>query len=67
MEFIFIFALMKVYFYHTQDIQRIMREWGEGRFPGHYLYGATQLGDHGIDVVSPLPPAVAFALASDTI
>ena len=51
MEFIFIFALMKVYFYHTQDIQRIMREWGEGRFPGHYLYGATQLGDHGIDVV----------------
>lgn len=42
---------MKVYFYHTQDIQRIVREWAEGRFPGHFLYGATRLGDSGIDVV----------------
>ena len=42
---------MKVYFYHTQDIQRIVREWGQGRFPGHFLYGATLLDRHGIDVV----------------
>lgn len=42
---------MKVYFYHTQDIQRIVREWKDGRFPGHYLYGAMGLGSHGISVV----------------
>ncbi len=58
---------MKVYFYHTQDIQRIMREWGEGRFPGHYLYGATQLGDHGIDVVFHRYRPLLLSLASDTI
>ena len=42
---------MKVYFYHTQDIQRLHREWEEGLFPGHFLYGATLLGNHGIDVI----------------
>lgn len=42
---------MKVYFYHTQDIQRIVRECGEGRFPAHFLYGATLLGGHGIGVI----------------
>lgn len=42
---------MKVYLYHTQDIQRIVREWGQGVFPGHFLYGATQLGDYGIEVI----------------
>lgn len=42
---------MKVYFYHTQDVRRILGEWREGRFPGHFLYGATHLADHGIEVV----------------
>ena len=41
---------MRVYFYHTQDIQRILREHAEGRFPGHLLYGATHFAEHGIDV-----------------
>ncbi|MGN1262896.1 MAG: glycosyltransferase [Prevotella sp.] len=42
---------MKVYFYHTQDIQRIVRECAEGRFPAHFLYGATALPDHDIHPV----------------
>ena len=42
---------MKVYFYHTQDLQRIDKEWKAGQFPGHFLYGATHLERHGIDVV----------------
>lgn len=42
---------MKVYFYHTQDIQRILREGRDGRFPAHFLYGATHLCEHGIDVI----------------
>lgn len=42
---------MKVYFYHTQDIQYILRKIEEGTFPSHFLYGATRLKDHGIDVV----------------
>jgi glycosyltransferase involved in cell wall biosynthesis len=28
-----------------------MREWKEGLFPGHFLYGATHLDKHGIKVV----------------
>ena len=40
-----------VYFYHTQDTERIVREWKEGTFPSHFLYGALQLTDHNIDVV----------------
>lgn len=42
---------MTVYFYHTQDTERIVREWKEGTFPSHFLYGALQLGDYGINVV----------------
>lgn len=42
---------MKIYFYHTQDIQRICREFREGTFPGHFLYGALYFDRHGIDVV----------------
>lgn len=42
---------MKVYFYHTQDLNRIYREWQDGRIPGHFLYGATHLPRHGIDVI----------------
>ena len=42
---------MTVYFYHTQDVDRIVQEWKQGTFPSHFLYGALQLKDHGIDVV----------------
>lgn len=42
---------MKVYFYHTQDLNFIYRKWKEGRFPGHFLYGATHLPQHGIEVI----------------
>lgn len=42
---------MKIYYYHTQDIQRIWREWHEHLFPGHLLYGATHFRQHGIDMI----------------
>ena len=42
---------MTVYFYHTQDLNYIYREWKAGNFPGHLLYGATHLADEGIGVV----------------
>ena len=42
---------MTTYFYHTQDTERIVREWRQGEFPSHFLYGALQLKDYGIDVV----------------
>lgn len=42
---------MKVYFYHTQDIQMILQRLERDEFPPHFLYGATKLKDHGIDVV----------------
>ena len=40
-----------VYFYHTQDTERIVREWKQGIFPSHFLYGALQLADDGFDIV----------------
>ncbi len=42
---------MRIYFYHTEDTQYIYEEWKKGRFPGHFLYGATHLPDHGIEMV----------------
>lgn len=42
---------MKAYFYHTQDLQMILPKIEKGEFPPHLLYGATKLGDYGIDVV----------------
>ena len=42
---------MNVYFYHTENIQHILREYTKGVFPGHLLYGATRLSKYGIDVV----------------
>lgn len=42
---------MGIYFYHTQDTECIVREWKQGTFPSHFLYGALQLGEYGIDVV----------------
>ena len=40
-----------LYFYHTQDTERIVSEWEQGAFPSHFLYGALQLKDHGFDVL----------------
>ncbi len=40
-----------IYFYHTQDTARIVREWKEGIFPGHFLYGALQLEQYGFNVI----------------
>ena len=45
---------LKVYFYHTQDTERILREWQEGLYPGHLLYGATHLPKYGVEVIPHL-------------
>lgn len=42
---------MRIYFYHTQDTRRIAREWRQGVFPAHFLYGALQLERMGHTVV----------------
>lgn len=42
---------MRVYFYHTQDIQHILQEQAEERFPRHLLYGATHFHEYGIEVI----------------
>lgn len=42
---------MKVYFYHTQNIQYCLQRMESGEFPAHFLYGACHLKDNGIDVV----------------
>ena len=42
---------MKIYFYHTEDVQYIYDRWKRNAFPGHFLYGATHLADHGIEMV----------------
>ncbi len=42
---------MRVYFYHTQNLNFIAQEWEKGKFPAHLLYGATHLKDEGIEVV----------------
>lgn len=42
---------MKVYFYHTQNIQYCLDRMRCGEFPAHFLYGACHLKDFGIDVV----------------
>jgi glycosyltransferase involved in cell wall biosynthesis len=41
----------RVYFYHTQDTVRIVREWKEGKFPAHFLYGALQLEQYGYELI----------------
>lgn len=41
---------MRIYFYHTQDIQNILSEWRKGKWMGHLLYGATHFKEMGIDV-----------------
>lgn len=42
---------MRIYFYHTEDVQYIYGGWQRNAFPGHFLYGATHLADHGIGMV----------------
>lgn len=43
--------LMRIYFYHTQNIQHILSEWQQGKWMGHLLYGATHFKEMGIDVI----------------
>ena len=45
------FAHMKVYFYHTQNMEYCLGRMADGEFPRHFLYGATHLRDFGIGVV----------------
>lgn len=42
---------MKVYFYHTQNIQYCLSRMKNGEFPSHFLYGACHLSDSDIGVV----------------
>lgn len=42
---------MRIYFYHTQDLNFMEQEWQKGNFPGHLLYGALHLKDEGVDVI----------------
>lgn len=46
-----VYAMPAIYFYHTQDIQHILSRMKQGEFPPHFLYGATKLEGHGIQVV----------------
>lgn len=59
---------MKVYYYHTIDTKRVYTDWQEGRFPGHFLYGATHLPKYGIDVVfhRPIRPRRRWMLTLHT-
>lgn len=52
---------MKVYFYHTQNIQYCLRRMKDGEFPSHFLYGACHLADSGIDVVFHRSPRRAMS------
>jgi len=45
---------MKLYFYHGQDVGMILSEWQQMRYPGHLLYGATHLPQHGLDIIPHL-------------
>lgn len=44
-------GIMTVYFYHTENVQYMYEGWSKGTFPGHLLYGATHLKEHGINIV----------------
>ena len=48
---------MKVYFYHTQNIQYCLSRMQQGEFPSHFLYGACHLSGSGIDVVYHRSPS----------
>ena len=59
---------MKVYYYHTIDTVQVYADWQAGRFPGHFLYGATHLPKYGIDVVfhRPIRPRYRWMLTLHT-
>lgn len=59
---------MKVYYYHTIDTVQVYADWQAGRFPGHFLYGATHLPKYGIDVVfhRPVRPRYRWMLTLHT-
>lgn len=42
---------MRIYFHHNQNLNYIWRQWEQGKFPSHLLYGATHLSRFGIDVI----------------
>lgn len=46
---------MNIYYYHGQDTERIWREWREGIFPGHLLYGATHFAAYGLRILQHRP------------
>lgn len=48
---------MKVYFYHTQNIQYCLSRMQQGEFPSHFLYGACHLSSSGIDVMYHRSPS----------
>ena len=48
---------MKVYFYHTQNIQYCLSRMQQGEFPSQFLYGACHLSSSGIDVVYHRSPS----------
>lgn len=48
---------MKVYFYHTQNIQYCLSRMQQCEFPSHFLYGACHLSSSGIDVVYHRSPS----------
>lgn len=48
---------MKVFFYHTQNIQYCLSRMQQGEFPSHFLYGACHLSSSGIDVVYHRSPS----------
>lgn len=41
---------MRIYFYHTQNIQYILGKYRRGHYPGHLLYGATHLEEMGFEI-----------------
>ncbi len=43
--------MLRVYFYHTQNLQQVVPDFKKGEFPGHLLYGATCLNKYGINVL----------------
>lgn len=42
---------MRIYFYHNQNINLMYKEWKSGRYPAHFLYGASHLHKYGVDVI----------------
>lgn len=42
---------MTVYFIHTQDTATILRMYGEGTYPSHFLYGALELPRLGVQTI----------------